>query len=170
MKTTLKSFILALVVMMLCLPATGLAEPSSKDKRPHSPPSAVHQPSHQVIHQSSHQAIHQSSHRVTHHSNRRVARQCGMSDSEFTTFMSLVEKATFRRNQLELIKSAAASNSFTVSQIMQTMGQMAFDSDKVEVAEAMYKNVCDYNNWYMVYSVFNFDRYSRDLKNRLGLP
>ncbi len=163
MKTTLKRFILALVVMMLCLPATALAKPSSKDKRPHSPPSVIHQPSHHVVHQ--------SSRRVTqhHHSYRHVARQCGMTDSEFTTFISLVKKATFRRNQLELIKSAAASNSFTVSQIMQTMELMAFDSDKVEVAEAMYKNVCDSNNWYMVYSVFTFDSYSRDLKKRLGL-
>ena len=137
MKTTLKSFILVLVVMMFCLPATAFAKPHHKNKRHHAPPHAV--------------------------------QQCGMSSSQFSTFVALVKNTTFRSQKMELIKAAAATNSFTVAQIIQTMNLMTFNSDKVEIAAAMYNNVCDYSNWYMVYSVFDFNMYVTDLKRRIGV-
>ena len=152
MKNTLKSLFVAAIVMMFCVPATAFAEPH-----------------HNHLNGGHHQQYHHGGdhHKRSHHSP--PARQCGMSDSQFSNFLYLVSNTTFRSQKMEIIKAAAASNSFTVAQIMSTMRLMTFESDKVDVAVAMYANVCDYNNWYKVYSVFDFDMYARDLKKKLGL-
>ena len=152
MKSGLKNLFAAVAVMMFCLPATAFAKPHSNH-------------SNGGYHQQYNNGRH---HNKPQHHASPPARQCGMTSNEFSTFVSLVNKTTFRSQKMELIKAAAASNSFTVSQILQTMDLMTFSSDKVDIAEAMYDHVCDYNNWYMVYSAFDFDMYVRDLKKRIG--
>ena len=151
MKTSLKSLFLAVIVLMFCLPATAFAKPHHNHSR-----GGHHQ-----------QNYHNNYNRPKHHAPPRV-QQCGMTSSQFSTFLSLVDNTTFRSQKLELIKAAAASNSFTVEQIIRTMNLMTFSSDKVDVAAAMYDNVCDYNNWYMVYSAFDFEMYARELRERIG--
>ncbi len=91
-----------------------------------------------------------------------------MTDYQFSTFVSMVQNTTFSRDQLELIKSAANSNSFTVAQVMQTMNLMTFSREKMDVAASMYNSVCDYNNWYMVYSLLDFNSHIKELKARVG--
>ena len=152
MKTSLKSLLVAVVVMMFCLPASAFAKPHSNhsnggyhhqynnDKRPNKP---------------------------RHHASP-PARQCGMTSSQFSTFVSLVKKTTFDRDKKELIKAAAASNSFTVSQIMQTMKLLTFSRDRIDVAASMYNSACDYNNWYMVYSLLDFTSHIKELQERIG--
>ena len=152
MKTSLKSiFVAAIAMMMICLPVTAFAKPhSSHSKGDH--------------HQQERHAKKQ--HKPKHQSP--PIQQCGMSDSQFSNFVSLVNNVSFRSQKKELINAAAATNSFTVAQIIQIMNMMDFSSDKVDVAAAMYNNVCDYNNWYMVYSVFDFNMHVRELKERIG--
>ena len=152
MKTSLKSLLVAVIFIMFCLPVTAYAKPHSDHSR-----GTHHQ-------QSQH---HNKQHKPKHHSSPPV-QQCGMTNSQFSNFVSLVNNANFRSQKKELIESAAASNSFTVEQVIRIMNMMDFSSDKVDVAAAMYNHVCDYNNWYMVYSVFDFNMHVRELKERIG--
>ena len=142
MKTHLKCLFVAVIVIMFCLPVTAFA-------KPHHPNGGRHHSNH------------------NNHASHYV-QQCGMSNSQFSTFVSLVNNTTFRSQKLEVIKAAAASNTFTVSQVIQTMNLMSFSSDKIDVAAAMYNNVCDRNNWYMVYSVFDFSTQVKALKRKIG--
>ncbi len=156
MKNCLRSLFVAVIIMMFCLPATAFAKPRpghsngghnaqiQRDKRNHKP-----------------------SHRAPPHVRPRV-QQCGMTNSQFSTFLSMVKKTRFIRDQKELIESAAGSNSFTVDQVMQTMNLMTFSRDRMEVAASMYDSVCDYNNWYMVYSLLDFTSHIQELKSKVG--
>ena len=151
MKASLKCLFVAVIVLMFCLPATAFAKPHSH----HSDGAHPRQ-----IH-------HDKKDKHKHHSPPH-ARQCGMTDRQFSSFVSLVKNSTFRSQKKNLIEGAAASNSFTVDQVIQIMNLMTFSSDKVDVAAAMYHSVCDRNNWYKVYSVFEFPMHVRELKEKIG--
>lgn len=152
MRTYLRSLFVAVMLMIFCLPATAFAKP-----RPNHSNGGRH---HQVQND-------RRNHSPSRHSPPRV-QQCGMTDYQFSTFVSMVQNTTFSRDQLELIKSAASSNSFTVAQVMQTMNLMTFSREKMDVAASMYNSVCDYNNWYMVYSLLDFNSHIKELKARVG--
>ena len=152
MRTSLKSLIVAVIVMMFCLPATAFAKPH----RNHSEGGNHHQEQHNP-----------NRHKHRQHGSPNV-QQCGMTNDQFATFVSLVNNTTFRSQKKDIIEIAASSNTFTVAQVIQTMSLMTFSGDKVDVAAAMYHSVCDYNNWYMVYSVFDFEMYARDLRKKIG--
>ena len=105
-------------------------------------------------------------HKPRHHAP--PARQCGMTDSQFSSFKSVIKNITFTSDKLEVIKAAAKSNSFTVNQVMQILNMLTFTSDKQDIAVALYDSVCDYNNWYMVYSLFTFSSDIREIRERVG--
>ena len=153
MKTWLRSLFVAVILMMFCLPATAFAKPRPDHARG----------SHNA------QAQHDKRNvRPSHRSPPQHVYQCGMTNSQFSTFLSMVQNTTFTRDQKELIESAAGSNSFTVDQVMQTMKLMTFSRDRMEVAASMYNSVCDYNNWYMVYSLLDFTSHIQELKSLVG--
>lgn len=152
MKTSLKNLFVAVIIMMFCLPATAFAKPHSNHSG-----GSHHQ---QMRNDKSH-------HKTKHHSPPPV-QQCGMSDSQFSSFISLVKNTSFRSNKLEVVKAAAASNSFTVAQVIQVMDAVNFSSDKVEVAAALYDSLCDYDNWYQVYGQFIGSWHIEDLKAKIG--
>ena len=137
MKTTLKSLLLALIVMMVCLPATAFARPHHSHGR--------------------------------HHNNNGYVQQCGMSDSDFANFEQAVIDAFMESARMELVRAAVASNSFTVSQVIRIMNIMDFERYKIEAAAVMYNSVCDYNNWYMVYSALTYSSSTTELNNMIGL-
>ena len=156
MKNCLRSLFVAVIIMMFCLPATAFAKPRpDHSNRGHNA---------QVQHDKRNQ---KPSHRSPPHVQPHV-QQCGMTNSQFSTFLSMVKKTRFTRDQKELIESAAGSNSFTVDQVMQTMNLMTFSRDRMEVAASMYDSVCDYNNWYMVYSLLDFTSHIQELKSKVG--
>ncbi len=150
MKTGLKSLFVAALVMMFCLPATAFAKPHFNHSR------GGHHQQEQV----------KPKHKHRHHSHS--ARQCGMSDSQFSNLKSMIYNTTFTSDKLELIKAAAEYNTFTVDQVMQILKMLTFTSDKKDIAVALYDSVCDYNNWYMVYSLFTFSSDIREIKERIG--
>lgn len=152
MKNSLKCLFVAVIVLMFCLPATAFAKPQSHHSEGAHP---------QLIHHD------KKEHKPKHHSPPH-AKQCGMSNSQFSSFVSLVKNARFRSQKIDMIEAAAASNSFTVDQVIQIMNLMTFSSDKVDVAASMYHSVCDRNNWYKVYGVFDFQMHVRELKEKIG--
>ena len=92
-----------------------------------------------------------------------------MSDSQFAYFAEAVKDAFFESARMDLVRAAAASNSFTVSQVIQIMNIMDFESYKIEAAAAMYHSICDYNNWYLVYNALTYSSSSDDLNEMIGL-
>lgn len=155
MKTSLKGLFVAVIVMMFCLPVTAFAKPHSN----HSNHSSV------VYHQRNHNVKKHVKHR--HHSPP-PPRQCGMTNSDFSTFLSYANKKVFYSDKKEMILEVAASNSFTVDQVIRTLELTPFTIDKIDIAAALYNSVCDYNNWYKVYSVFTFNSDVKKLKAKIG--
>ena len=143
MKTSLRCLFVAVIVMMFCLPVTAFA-------KPHHSNGGRHHFNH------------------NNHASHYV-QQCGMSDSQFAYFEQSVKDAFFESERIELVKSAAATNSFTVSQVIRIMNIMDFESYKIDTAVIMYHSVCDYNNWYMVYSALTYSSSTEELNERLGL-
>ena len=143
MKTNLKCLLVAVIVMMFCLPVTAFAKPHH-----------------------SHGGRHHSDH--NNHGSYYV-QQCGMTDSQFAYFEQSVKDAFFESARMELVQSAAASNSFTVSQVVRIMNIMDFERYKIEAAAIMYNSVCDYNNWYMVYSALTYSSSTEELNAKIGL-
>ena len=95
-------------------------------------------------------------------------RQCGMTSSQFSNFKQSVNSASFSDDKKQVIRSAASSNSFLVSQVIEIMKIMTFDDDKVDAAATLYPSVCDKNNWYLVYNELSFSSSKDTLRNKVG--
>ena len=110
----------------------------------------------------------QPSYNQYHHPGMVPGYQCGMTDSQFTSFKQAVSSASFSDDKKQIIQSAAYNNSFLVSQVVEIMRIMSFDDDKVDAASTLYPSVCDKNNWYMVYNELSFSSSKDTLRNKVG--
>ena len=149
MKTYFKSLFAAVIVLVLCIPVTAFANPHHSGGRNHG-------------------NHHGHGHGHGHYSAQYV-QQCEMTDSQFSYFVQAVEDAFFESDRMDLVRSAAASNSFTVYQVVQIMNIMDFERYKIEAAAAMYHSVCDYSNWYLVYNALTYASSSAELNEMIGL-
>ena len=149
MKTGIKCLFAAVMVLIYCLPIKASAEPHHRGQG----------------HGGHHGHVDHHHGHVGYHSD--YGYQCGMSDSAFNYFESMVKDAFFESKRMELVREAAASNSFTVAQVIRIMNIMDFESYKIEAAAIMYHSVCDMGNWYMVYGALTYSSSSDELRAKI---
>jgi hypothetical protein len=146
MKTGINALFVAVIMLMLCLPLTAFANPHH-----------------------SHGGRNHGNHHGHGNHGYQYVQQCGLTDSQFAYFAESVREAFFESDRMDLVRTAAASNSFTASQVIQIMNIMDFESYKIEAAAAMYHSLCDYSEWYLVYSALTYSSSSEELNRMIGL-
>lgn len=103
------------------------------------------------------------------HNGYGYGRACGMNDSDFNQLKQSVKKSSFDSGKVSILQTAVPSNTFYVSQAVELMKMLDSDSNKVTVGELIYKQVCDPQNWYQIYSAFTFDSGKHELARKLGM-
>ena len=91
-----------------------------------------------------------------------------MNQSSFQSFFNSVQKASFDKDRIVLIRSVIDSgNLLTCDQITRILKTMDFDANRVDAGEIMYRGVYDKNNWFKVYDAFEFASYRSQLESRI---
>ncbi len=91
-----------------------------------------------------------------------------MSDHQFASLTQQVGQAPFSDDKLALIQTAAHSNYFTVTQVVQLMKLASFDDTRVEIAVACSPRVVDGERWFEVYGALSFSSSREALRRRVG--
>ena len=106
-----------------------------------------------------------------HRTHPQPAPQIQVMEMDARAFGSLTAemgRASFADDKLALVKSAAASNYFTVAQVVQLMKLASFDDTRVEIAVALAPRVLDGDKWFQVYGALSFSSSRDTLRERLG--
>ncbi len=87
-----------------------------------------------------------------------------MSDSSFSHFMSnFRESCIFDKDKVTFIEQQMKTTAFTAQQIKELVSSFDFDNKKLEMAKKLYPICVDKNNFYVVYQIFNFPNYKKQL-------
>ncbi len=82
---------------------------------------------------------------------------CPTMDSEhFSSFISQLEQEPFPENKIDVLRTAARDNCFTVSQAIQIANVFHFDEDKLKAMKIVYPKLVDKQEVYRIYQVFTF--------------
>lgn len=91
-----------------------------------------------------------------------------MDARAFAALTTEMGRAHFADDKLALVKTAAATNYFTVAQVVQLMKLASFDDTRVEIAVALSPRVLDGDKWFEVYGALSFSSSRDALRQRLG--
>jgi hypothetical protein len=91
-----------------------------------------------------------------------------VTDADFDTMGKRVADATYADDQLALVKQLAASNWFSVSQVVGLMKLCSFEDTRIDVAVALYPRIVDPQNWYLVNDGFTYSSSKQSLRDRIG--
>jgi hypothetical protein len=91
-----------------------------------------------------------------------------MTDAEFKTFLASVANATYASDQLALVKDQASRAWFTAAQVAAVVDQLAYSSDKVEAAAALWPTIVDPQNAYQIYDHLPYSSDRDALRQRVG--
>ena len=87
-----------------------------------------------------------------------------MSDSSFSHFMSnFRESCIFDKDKVTFIEQQMKTTAFTAQPIKELVSSFDFDNKKLEMAKKLYPICVDKNNFYVVYQIFNFPNYKKQL-------
>ena len=91
-----------------------------------------------------------------------------MTPRQFKRLRKSVESASFANDRIDLVRSAAAHNLFTVDQVIDLVKVCDFEKSKISIAVILYPQVVDLNEWYRVYRALDFKSSRDKLRNRIG--
>ncbi len=80
-----------------------------------------------------------------------------MSPAAFEELVRQVEAESFSDDRLEILRTAALNNAFTVAQVARLMDLFDFGDDRVEVVRILYPRVVDPENAHILLSHVEFD-------------
>jgi hypothetical protein len=86
-----------------------------------------------------------------------------MAGADFEMLKSTINGKAFDSDKLSILRMAMMNNHFTASQVTQLVSLFDFESNKVNVAKALYSKVIDKGNYYLVNNAFNFSSSSSEL-------
>lgn len=89
-----------------------------------------------------------------------------MSNSTFSKLLNTLAKSS-TSDKLEILKTAAKTNNFTVSQVAQVINKMSFKSYEEDAAVILYSSVCDANNWFELANAFSFSSSFSEVSKRI---
>lgn len=83
---------------------------------------------------------------------------CSVSESDMTSIMSSINKASFSSTKLSTAKQVvSAKKCFTVAQLKKLVALMSFSSDKLELTKYSYDFCSDKSNYYQMNDVLEFE-------------
>jgi len=91
-----------------------------------------------------------------------------MPSGSFNQLMNSLENEGFSDDKLNLLRSAASSNSFTSSQVSQILGKFDFSSDQLAALRLVKDRFEDYQNRHSVISVFKYSSDKEDAQRILA--
>ncbi len=80
-----------------------------------------------------------------------------MDPVAFETLVRQLEEESFSDDRLEILRTAAMNNAFTVAQVARLMDLFDFGDDRVEVVRILYPRVVDPENAHQLLSHVEFD-------------
>ena len=79
-----------------------------------------------------------------------------MSSSEFQQLLSNVQDEGFADNQTSVVRIAAKSKYFTISQLITIVDEFSFSDDKINIVRIVYPRVVDKDNSHNLIGTFTF--------------
>jgi hypothetical protein len=89
-----------------------------------------------------------------------------LADADFQRLVARVADG-FPSETLEVVRTAAAANYFTVDQAVALLEACRFESARIDVAVALYPRVIDVERWFLVDEAFDFSSSRLALKQKL---
>jgi hypothetical protein len=89
-----------------------------------------------------------------------------LADADFQRLVARVADG-FPSETLEVVRTAAAANYFTVDQAVALIKACRFDSARVEIGVALYPRVVDVERWFLVDEAFDYSSSRLALKQKL---
>ncbi len=90
-----------------------------------------------------------------------------MSASQFQSLVGAIEAESFADGKLRVLKDAAQGNFFTSEMVGKIIDLYDFAGNKVDAGVICYPKVVDKENFYTVYSHFDFDSSKDELKKKV---
>jgi hypothetical protein len=94
-----------------------------------------------------------------------------MSHAAFQQLKATMLNAPFDNTKLSIAKQAISSNGILSSQVLELMGLLTFESNKLNLAKFAYAHTADRQNYFMVNNGFTFSSSINSLNsyiNRIG--
>lgn len=88
-----------------------------------------------------------------------------MNKSNFIEFKKLMQEQSFDSKIVDFFKRNSKNNLFTAQQIKELCSLLSFDNYKLELTKFAYDFTVDKGNYFLLYSVFDFDSYKRSLES-----
>lgn len=88
-----------------------------------------------------------------------------MSQAQFNTLIEQVRDASFESNRMDVIKQATQANNINTQQLKSILGELSFESSRLEMAKFAYPFVVDKENLFQINSAFSFSS-SKDEFNK----
>lgn len=89
-----------------------------------------------------------------------------LADADFQRLVARVADG-FPSETLEIVRTAASANYFTVDQAVALLKACRFESARIDVAVALYPRVIDVERWFLVDEAFDFSSSRLALKQKL---
>ena len=86
-----------------------------------------------------------------------------VSEQEFAYMREQLRRQNFENARVNMAKQIFERNNLSSRQVHQLLQLFSFESNKLELAKAAYRNTADKNNYYLVFDVFSFDRSREEL-------
>jgi len=80
-----------------------------------------------------------------------------MDDQSFQIFFQTIKKENFDSAKMPMAKQVIDLNYFTAEQVKQLLPLFDFEDNKLDMAKYVYGRTIDRQNYFIVYSVFNFN-------------
>jgi hypothetical protein len=92
----------------------------------------------------------------------------GMAPQTFNQLIISISSTPFDNTRLNIAKQAIMSNGATSQQILELMGMLTFESNRLDLAKFAYRYAADPNNYFMVNNGFTFNSSINELNRFIG--
>ena len=89
---------------------------------------------------------------------------CAMGDDDFTDLISEIDDADFSDDKINVIKTAADGNCFSVEQIKKVLKLLDYDDNRLKAAKILYKTLSDKSRVFKIYSSFEYSSTKEEFK------
>ncbi len=86
-----------------------------------------------------------------------------MNNSQFDVLKQTLSRESFESTRLNIAKSVICDHVSTTTQVRSLMDMFDFESNKIDLAKAAFKNTCDKNNYFTLCDAFSFSSYKDEL-------
>lgn len=99
---------------------------------------------------------HPDHHQQGYGNNNTYYTPAAMYSNDFNNLKNTIAGQSFENTKIDILKQAAANNSFTTNQVIELAQLFTFESYKLEAAKLLYTKTIDQQNYYQVNNIFTF--------------